>query len=261
MATPAHRLIQDQNLNLLYNGATPVGKPTVGKTGRRGGLTGRKALNDISNSRKPSEIPSRKKENSSNIISIEKDPSDAKARLTKVVNEKGKVAGRKALTDLTNSVKPLAQQASRAGQKLNAVAEEKAPSSLVEERFLHNHQECIKARMKSVDMDYFLKSVGLNNDMPVVLSANGDFSHQQRRRCQGGIDNVQTEDIDGLTSSQVHARFSAPNYIFLACKVGAEFVGTFILIIAAAAGPIVNRKYDGAETLWGTQHARGWRRQ
>ncbi|PRQ52340.1 putative major intrinsic protein [Rosa chinensis] len=36
-------------------------------------------------------------------------------------------------------------------------------------------------------------------------------------------------------------------------KVGAEFVGTFIMIFAAAAtaAPIVNQKYDGAETLLG----------
>ncbi|KDO83593.1 hypothetical protein CISIN_1g0465112mg, partial [Citrus sinensis] len=33
--------------------------------------------------------------------------------------------------------------------------------------------------------------------------------------------------------------------------VGAEFVGTFILIFAATAGPIVNQKYSGAETLIG----------
>ncbi|KAK4431457.1 hypothetical protein Salat_0907800 [Sesamum alatum] len=193
MATPAHRLIQDQNLNLLYNGATPVGKPNVAKAGKKGGLTGRKALNDISNSRKPSEIQSTKKDNSANIISIEKDPPGAKARLSKAVNEKGKVAGRKALTDLTNSVKPLGHQASRAGQKLNAVGEEKGPSSLVEERFLHNHQECIKARMKPVDMDYFLKSVGLNNDMPVLLSAKGGL--QSSAKLESNMKHLEMEEI------------------------------------------------------------------
>lgn len=165
-----------------YIGATPVGKPTVTKTGRKGGPTGRKALNDISNSRKPSEIQSKKKDNSANIISIETDSSDAKARLPKVVNEKGKVAGRKALTDVTNSVKPLAQQASRAGQKLNAVAEDKARSSLVE-TFLHNHQECIKARMKSVDMDCFLKSVGLNNGNYSRLLIDNNQLHLDIKFC------------------------------------------------------------------------------
>ncbi|KAL6144091.1 hypothetical protein ACLB2K_054786 [Fragaria x ananassa] len=40
-------------------------------------------------------------------------------------------------------------------------------------------------------------------------------------------------------------------------KVGAEFLGTFILIFAAAAGPIVNQKYDGAETLLGNTACSG----
>ncbi|KAK3037773.1 hypothetical protein RJ639_030692 [Escallonia herrerae] len=39
--------------------------------------------------------------------------------------------------------------------------------------------------------------------------------------------------------------------------VGAEFVGTFILVFAAAAGPIVNQKYDGAETLIGNAACSG----
>ncbi|KAE9451931.1 hypothetical protein C3L33_16157, partial [Rhododendron williamsianum] len=34
-------------------------------------------------------------------------------------------------------------------------------------------------------------------------------------------------------------------------QLGAEFVGTFILIFAATAGPIVNQKYNGVESLIG----------
>ncbi|KAK4436280.1 hypothetical protein Salat_0791700 [Sesamum alatum] len=168
MATPAHRLIQDQNLNILYNGAAPGGKTDVHKAGKRsGGFGGRKALNDISNSRTPSVHQSVKKDNSINVISIEKDPIAVKVKSSKAA-EKGKVGGRKALSDLTNSVKP-PKQVPATGRKLNPVAEE--TSCLVNEGFLHNHQECIKAQMKSVDMDYFLKSVGLTNDIPMQISA------------------------------------------------------------------------------------------
>ncbi|XP_075490914.1 putative aquaporin NIP5-1 isoform X2 [Primulina tabacum] len=39
--------------------------------------------------------------------------------------------------------------------------------------------------------------------------------------------------------------------------VGAEFVGTFILIFAATAGPIVNQKYNGVETLLGNAACAG----
>lgn len=40
-------------------------------------------------------------------------------------------------------------------------------------------------------------------------------------------------------------------------QVGAEFVGTFILIFIAAAAPIVNQKYHGAETLIGNAACAG----
>lgn len=40
-------------------------------------------------------------------------------------------------------------------------------------------------------------------------------------------------------------------------QAGAEFVGTFILVFAAAAGPIVNQKYNGIETLIGNAASSG----
>ncbi|KAJ4978337.1 hypothetical protein NE237_009117 [Protea cynaroides] len=50
--------------------------------------------------------------------------------------------------------------------------------------------------------------------------------------------------------------FPTPN-VSLTKKVGAEFVGTFILIFAATAGPIVNQKYNAAETLIGNAACAG----
>ncbi|KAL4570563.1 hypothetical protein LXL04_026219 [Taraxacum kok-saghyz] len=50
--------------------------------------------------------------------------------------------------------------------------------------------------------------------------------------------------------------FPAPD-ISLTRKLGAEFVGTFILIFAATAGPIVNEKYSGSETLIGNAACAG----
>ncbi|CAH2080626.1 unnamed protein product [Thlaspi arvense] len=50
--------------------------------------------------------------------------------------------------------------------------------------------------------------------------------------------------------------FPAPD-VSLTRKLGAEFVGTFILIFAATAGPIVNQKYNGAETLIGNAACAG----
>ncbi|KAL1832126.1 hypothetical protein ACET3Z_001777 [Daucus carota] len=46
-------------------------------------------------------------------------------------------------------------------------------------------------------------------------------------------------------------------YVSLTRKLGAEFIGTFILIFVATAGPIVNQKYNGAETLIGNAACAG----
>ncbi|WOL07555.1 hypothetical protein Cni_G16299 [Canna indica] len=52
------------------------------------------------------------------------------------------------------------------------------------------------------------------------------------------------------------AEFPKPD-ISLTRKLGAEFVGTFILIFGATAAPIVNQKYNGAETLIGNAASAG----
>ncbi|XP_071692295.1 probable aquaporin NIP5-1 [Rutidosis leptorrhynchoides] len=51
--------------------------------------------------------------------------------------------------------------------------------------------------------------------------------------------------------------FPSSNDISLTRKLGAEFVGTFILIFAATAGPIVNEKYSNSETLIGNAACAG----
>ncbi|KAL9161099.1 hypothetical protein ABFS82_08G244500 [Erythranthe guttata] len=50
--------------------------------------------------------------------------------------------------------------------------------------------------------------------------------------------------------------FAVPD-ISLTRKLGAEFVGTFILIFGATAAPIVNQKYAGSETLIGNAACAG----
>lgn len=51
--------------------------------------------------------------------------------------------------------------------------------------------------------------------------------------------------------------FPTPTDISLTRKLGSEFVGTFILIFTATAGPIVNEKYNGVETLIGNAACAG----
>ncbi|KAH7839374.1 hypothetical protein Vadar_003336 [Vaccinium darrowii] len=65
--------------------------------------------------------------------------------------------------------------------------------------------------------------------------------------------------VDAPTWGAPHtclAGFPAPD-VSLTRKLGAEFVGTFILIFAATAGPIVNQKYNGVESLIGNAACAG----
>ncbi|XP_010246844.1 PREDICTED: probable aquaporin NIP5-1 isoform X2 [Nelumbo nucifera] len=60
---------------------------------------------------------------------------------------------------------------------------------------------------------------------------------------------------DRLSTSQSFSGQEGDSTIYI--KVGAEFVGTFILIFAAAGGPVMNQKYNGAETLIGNAACSG----
>lgn len=146
---------------------TAKGKGVTSQGQRKGGLGagGRKALNDISNSRKPAALQPSKKHNSANVIAVGEDFSMSKQsvlgkKTVPKAPQKAQVSGRKALSDLTNSSKPSAQVVKKCLTKnLTAVAEEEPPCG---EGFLHNHQNCI-ASQKAVDMDYFLMAVGLRD--------------------------------------------------------------------------------------------------
>ncbi|KAK4734582.1 hypothetical protein R3W88_008843 [Solanum pinnatisectum] len=171
-------MLQDQNINIHFDGASLFGKNDTSKALKKGGgLGGRKALNDISNSAKPSSLQASKK-NSTSVISIGKDLNATKNKvIAGTTDNLAKVpdkGGRKALTDLTNSSKPSAKQGSKKGldKKLSAAAAANIPTSIAEEQFLHDHKKCIKAQRKVIDMDFFLKEVGLENDIPVLLLAS-----------------------------------------------------------------------------------------
>ncbi|KAK9672607.1 hypothetical protein RND81_12G111700 [Saponaria officinalis] len=79
---------------------------------------------------------------------------------------------RKPLGDLTNSQRPHAQEKSSKKnciENVSAVNEREVNNWIKEERFLHNHDECVKAQRQSttMSMDYFLETVGLKKDSSV----------------------------------------------------------------------------------------------
>ncbi|XP_049935541.1 probable aquaporin NIP5-1 isoform X2 [Nymphaea colorata] len=64
--------------------------------------------------------------------------------------------------------------------------------------------------------------------------------------------------FSSLTKLAHHRLLNFPKpTVSLAKKAGAEFVGTFVIIFAAAAASIVNKKYGGVETLIGGAGASG----
>ncbi|GJT94766.1 patronus 1-like protein [Tanacetum coccineum] len=125
MAMHASRMTQDQNFSVHFDGAKMNGS-TVKKN--KGGLGGRKALNDISNSAKPSALQPLRKQNLKNVLPIGEDVGVGK--------------------------KPLAK------------AQANVPYSIAEEGFRHNHDECVK-QQKNVsfdDFNEFLHAIGHEND-------------------------------------------------------------------------------------------------
>ena len=137
----------------------------------KGGLGGRRPLGDLSNSGKPDLNHAPKKQTSKNLAFIGEESGasqirndTSKKKSFSKASDKVKTGTRKALSDISNSSKSHSHEASKKNlnQKLSVVAEE-ALHTIAEERFLHNHQECIKAETKAIDIDEFLKTVGLDN--------------------------------------------------------------------------------------------------
>ncbi|XP_010275688.1 PREDICTED: uncharacterized protein LOC104610653 [Nelumbo nucifera] len=175
MATQACRLMQDQNLNDNIKGG---GRHSISTAQKKVGLGVRKALTDLTNSRKPSSPnQATKKGHSKNLnpsgektsickpANISKPvPSVGEKLKTSIAQEKDGLGGRKALGDLTNSANPILHQTSKKNcpKKLNVIAEE--------EFFLHNHQECINSR-RAMEMDFFLRTMELDDDFSMQIAS------------------------------------------------------------------------------------------
>nr|GEU75604.1 protein patronus 1-like [Tanacetum cinerariifolium] len=161
MAMHASRMTQDQNFSVHSDGAK-MNESTMKKN--KGGVGVRKALNDISNSVKPSALQPLRKQNLKNVLPIGEDVGVGKKPLAKA-----QASGRKALGDLTNMVKPFGQQQglkNKSQVKQSLTIAEDVPYSIAEEGFRHNHDECVK-QQKNVsfdDFNEFLHAIGHEND-------------------------------------------------------------------------------------------------
>ncbi|KAJ8773208.1 hypothetical protein K2173_028385 [Erythroxylum novogranatense] len=153
-------------------------KTNVSNAPRKGGFGGRTPLGDLSNSMKPPLSQISKKQISNIFSSSDKEkpsaslvaPDASKKRNSKATGKARTV--RKALSDISNSGKPLLKEAPKGNYqaKLSVLPEEpQPPGSISEEGFLHNHQECMK-HTRAMDIDEFLFIVGLNKDYSMQLA-------------------------------------------------------------------------------------------
>ncbi|KAL5567943.1 hypothetical protein UlMin_024518 [Ulmus minor] len=172
MASQVSRLIQDQNFNVQFNGASVGGKTNGIKAQKKGGLGGRKPLGDLSNAAKPAPTQGSKGKNPKGFTFIEDVTASSKitheaSSKKSLFKDSGKVqtGSRKALSDISNSKNAPLRESSKNKQnmKLSVLEEEQFfPNCIAEEGFLHNHQECLKAQTK-IDMGEFLSTIGIDN--------------------------------------------------------------------------------------------------
>lgn len=201
MALRAGRLIQDQNLNVHYNGVSVGGQKKVSKAPKKGGTAGRKPLGDLSNSVNPIQKQAPKKENGHGFsiadkgtITTSKIPVDAN-RKNSVSNASERVLqndSRKALSDISNSVKPCMRVT--AEKNLNA----KRSIVIEEECFLHNHQECIKAQKQAMHMDEFLQMVGLDKDFSRQSTLSKTPPISNKTKPKSSLKSLEPLEIPGL---------------------------------------------------------------
>ncbi|KAK7279916.1 hypothetical protein RJT34_24977 [Clitoria ternatea] len=173
MAAQTGRLLLDQNLNVHINGAGNVsGKTDLTAGQRKGRAVGRKPLGDLSNAGKPiNQVDGKKALDGS--LKLKKPSVDLKSknlesnkRTSSKASEKSHTGGRKALSDISNSGKPLVPEIKNKSTLKPSlwVEESLPPSAIAEERILHNHKKCIKSQFEAVDAHHFFKTVGLEDD-------------------------------------------------------------------------------------------------
>lgn len=154
-----------------------VGAGTIpGKEGHgKARVGGRKPLGDLSNAVKPiKQVDGKKANGSLNTVSkslksknttvINNEAVSAKAknvgsnkRTASKATEKSHNGGRKALSDISNSGKPRVPEITNKSNLKSSLC----LSAIAEEEIFHNHQECIKSQIETVDMHHFFKTVGL----------------------------------------------------------------------------------------------------
>lgn len=131
-------------------------------------------LGEFPNSRKPSTLQASKKKhlnkcsanNEETAVSKPRSPVKEEIKVLNPTacqelknhqfNARGKVNGRKALSNISNREILSVHQASK-------INHSKKLGSVVDEQFLHDHKGCVKSRTRAADMEYFMSTLGLDD--------------------------------------------------------------------------------------------------
>ncbi|GMH08962.1 hypothetical protein Nepgr_010802 [Nepenthes gracilis] len=195
MASQTRSIIQDQSLNVQENGFGIGGKKPIAYSQKKGTL---EEKNGKLKTRKPLQVLNRN--NSENVGSIGADTGTSKAKSAaykiehrcKAQEIKEKILARKPLGQVSNACRDTTnstKQPRTKGTQLKNVSDDllawntadMPSSSAVEEKCLHDHQECVKEQRQTMSFDYFLETVGLRKDYhatvvtphrPVVSTSN-----------------------------------------------------------------------------------------
>ncbi|OMO71801.1 hypothetical protein COLO4_28030 [Corchorus olitorius] len=190
MASRTVSLIRDQDLNVHLNGASLAGKTNISKAPRKGGVSGRKPLGDLSNSMNSTPNQASRNGNyklfsftgkETGVSKLTHDSSKKKS--VSKVSEKSQAGVRKALSDISNSGKPRLQETIKKNQtiKLDILVESPPePKDIAEEGFLHNHNECIKAQRRSLRTSEFLHILELDDFSKQSASKDPAMSNKMK---------------------------------------------------------------------------------
>lgn len=197
MTTRAARILQNQNINVHANGAGTVsGKADLaGQKKARAG--GRKPLGDLSNAGNPINQFDGKKaldgslnkgkpsvSQASKLLMSKNVESDK--RIATKASEKSLTGSRKALSDISNSGKPIVPEIKNKNTlKPSLLIEESLhPSAIAEEQILHDHKKCIKSQFEAADMHQFFKTVGLEDDSNDHVPISFELSAISKRKSE-----------------------------------------------------------------------------
>lgn len=126
-------------------------------------VDGKKAINGPLSTLKPSVSQTSKSLRSKNnleIASKEKNLETDKRTGSKA-SKKPNTGSRRALFDISNSVSDVKNKNNLKTSILTGKYLD--PVAIAEEQMLHNHRECIKSQIETVDMHHFFKTVGLED--------------------------------------------------------------------------------------------------